>query len=167
VDDEDDDRSARAPEPDDVIRICRALNDSGARYLLIGGYAVIAHGAGRFTKDIDLLVDDAPENVARIKRALSVLADNAAAEVADDDVQRHVVVRVADEVVVDLMGRACGLSYDEAARDAEAIERSGVAIPVASPSTLIRTKDTRRPQDALDRAFLEGVLRERASRGEK
>ena len=87
----------------------------------------------------------------------------------DDDrnVQRHVVVRVADEVVVDLMGRACGLSYSEAAHDAEAIERGGVAIPVASPSTLIRTKDTRRPQDALDRAFLEGVLRERASRGEK
>jgi hypothetical protein len=104
VDDEDDDRSARAPEPDDVIRICRALNEAGARYLLIGGFAVIAHGAGRFTKDIDLLVDDALDNVARVKRGLSVLADNAAAEVAEDDVQRHVVVRVADEVVVDLMG---------------------------------------------------------------
>jgi Nucleotidyl transferase AbiEii toxin, Type IV TA system len=84
VDDEDDDRSSRAPEPADVVRICRALNDSGARYLLIGGFAVIAHGAGRFTKDIDLLVDDAPENVARVKRALSILEDNAAAEVADD-----------------------------------------------------------------------------------
>jgi len=164
VDDQDDDRSARAPEPDDVLRICRALNESGARYLLIGGFAVIAHGAGRFTKDIDLLVDDAPENVARVKRALSVLADNAAAEVADDDVERHVVVRVADEVVVDLMGRACGLSYAEAARDAETIEREGVRIPLASPATLIRMKDTHRPQDALDRAFLEGVLRERASR---
>jgi hypothetical protein len=167
VDDEDDDRSARAPEPADVVRICRALNDSGARYLLIGGFAVIAHGAGRFTKDIDLLVDDAPENVARVKRALSVLADNAAAEVADDDVQRHAVVRVADEVVVDLMGRACGLSYAEAARDAETLERDGIGIPVASPATLIRTKDTARPQDALDRAFLEGVLRERARHREK
>jgi hypothetical protein len=165
VDDEGDDRSARAPEPEDVIRICRALNESGARYLLIGGFAVIAHGAGRFTKDIDLLVEDGPENVARVKRALSVLADNAAAEVADDDVRRHVVVRVADEVVVDLMGRACGVSYAEAARDAETLERDGVRIPVASPSTLIRTKETRRPQDAIDRAFLEGVLRERARRG--
>jgi hypothetical protein len=125
---------------------------------------VIAHGAGRFTKGIDLLVDDAPENVARVKRALSVLADNAAAELADDDVQRHVVVRVADEVVVDLMGRACGLSHAEAARDAETLEREGVTIPVASPATLIRTKDTQRPQDAIDRAFLEGVLRERAGR---
>jgi hypothetical protein len=164
VDDEDDDRSARAPEPDDVIRICRALNEAGARYLLIGGFAVVAHGAGRLTKDIDLLVDDAVDNVARVKRGLAVLSDNAAAEVADDDVQRHVVVRVADEVVVDLMGRACGLSYAEAARDAETLEREGVRIPVASPATLIRTKDTPRPQDAIDRAFLEGVLRERASR---
>jgi hypothetical protein len=167
VDDEDVDRNARAPEPDDVIRICRALNESGARYLLIGGFAVVAHGAGRFTKDIDLLVDDAPDNVVRVKRALSVLADNAAAEVADGDLQRHVVVRVVDEVVVDLMGRACGLSYADAARDAEALERDGVRIPVASPATLIRTKNTPRPQDATDRAFLEGVLRERASWREK
>ena len=164
MDDEDDDRSARAPEPDDVIRICRALNEAGARYLLIGGFAVIAHGAGRFTKDIDFLVDDALDNVARVKRGLSVLADNAAAEVAEDDVQRHVVVRVADEVVVDLMGRACGLSYAEASSDAETLEREGVRIPVASPATLIRTKETPRPQDAIDRAFLEGVLRERAAR---
>ena len=161
MDEPNDDRYARAPEPADVARICRALNESGARYLLIGGFAVIAHGAGRLTKDIDLLIDDTPENVARVKRALSVLADNAAAEVANDDVQRHVVVRVADEVVVDLMGRACGISFAEAAADAETLERDGVAIRVASPQTLIRLKDTPRPQDALDRAFLEGVLRAR------
>jgi hypothetical protein len=164
VDDPDDDRYSRAPEPEDVIRICRALNEAGARYLLIGGFAVIAHGAGRFTKDIDLLVEDSAENVARVKQGLAVLADNAAAQVHDDDVRQHVVVRVADEVVVDLMGRACGVSYDEAARDAEALEREGVRIPVASPRTLLRLKDTPRPQDALDRAFLEGVLRARAAR---
>jgi Nucleotidyl transferase AbiEii toxin, Type IV TA system len=68
---------ARAPEPSDVVRICRSLNESGARYLLIGGFALIAHGAGRFTKDIDLLIDDAPDNVARVKRALAVLVETA------------------------------------------------------------------------------------------
>ena len=129
MDDQDDGRRARAPEPDDVVRICRALNDAGARYLLIGGFAVMAHGAGRFTKDIDLLVDDAPANVARVKLGLAVLADNAASEVAEDDVQRHVVVRVADEVVVDLMGRACGLTYSEALRDVETIELAGLSSP--------------------------------------
>ena len=63
MDDADDDRYARAPTPADLVRICRALNDAQARYLLIGGFAVIAHGLGRTTKDIDFLVDDAPENV--------------------------------------------------------------------------------------------------------
>jgi Nucleotidyl transferase of unknown function (DUF2204) len=156
-----DDGYARAPEPEDVVRICRALNEAGARYLLIGGFAVVAHGAGRFTKDIDLLVEDSPENVARVKRGLSILEDDAAAEVADTDVREHVVVRVADEILVDLMGRACGLDYDAAAKDAEAMDLGGVLVPVASPRTLIRTKDTARPQDAIDRAFLEGVIRAR------
>jgi hypothetical protein len=165
VDDADDDHYSRAPTPADVVRICRALNRTRARYLLIGGFAVIAHGAGRFTKDIDLLVDDSPENVARVKQALAVLPDNAAAQVSDEDVQRHIVVRVADEVVIDLMGRACGLSYAEAAADAETLERDGVSIPIASPRTLIRMKDTPRPQDAIDRAFLEGVLRARTDNG--
>ena len=162
----DDDRYAREPEPADVARICRALNDAGARYLLIGGLAVIAHGAGRFTKDIDLLIDDTLENVRRVKAALAVLPDGAAAEIADDDVQRHAVVRVADEVVVDLMGRACGVDYAEAAQDAELFERDGVAINVASPRTLIRLKQTARPQDAIDRAFLEGVLKAREQASE-
>lgn len=161
MDDADDDRYARAPTPADVVQICRALNGARARYLLIGGFAVIAHGAGRFTRDIDLLVDDSPANISRVKQALAVLPDNAVAQVSDEDVQRHTVVRVADEVVVDLMGRACGLSYAEAAADAETLERDGVSIPVASPRTLIRLKNTPRPQDAIDRAFLEGVLRAR------
>jgi hypothetical protein len=167
LDDQDDGQSARAPEPDDVVRICRALNEAGARYLLIGGFAVLAHGAGRFTKDIDLLVDDSPENVALVKEGLAVLADNAAREVEPDDVRRHVVVRVADEVIVDIMGRACGLTWAEATRDAETVERDGVVIPIPSPATLIRTKDTPRHQDAIDRAFLEGVLKERETRRDR
>ncbi len=165
MDDADDGAYSRAPEPEDVVRICRALNEAGARYVLIGGFAVIAHGAGRFTKDIDLLVDDTPENIARVKQGLSVLADNAAAGIADSDVREYVVVRVADEVMVDLMGRACGIAYADIVGDSEELEVGGVMLKVASPRSLIRTKDTKRPQDAIDRAFLEGLIRERDGRG--
>jgi len=161
VDDRDDPQYARAPEPADLVRLCKALNAAQARYLLIGGFAVIAHGATRFTKDIDLLVDDDPDNIARVKQALGILADNAAAEVQDSDVREYVVVRVADEVVVDLMGRACGLSYSDAIVDAETRVIDGVPIPLASPATLIRTKDTFRPQDAIDRGFLHDLIRRR------
>jgi hypothetical protein len=126
--------------------------------VLIGGFAVVAHGASRFTKDIDLLVDDAPENIARVKHGLAVLADNAVAGVADDDVRDHTVVRVVDEVIIDLMGRACGLSYADVAADMEWHDMAGVRVPVASPSALVRMKNTYRPQDAIDRSFLQQVL---------
>ena len=161
MDERDDPAYARAPEPEDVVRICRALNETGALYILIGGFAVIAHGATRFTKDIDLLVDDGPENIARVRRALAVLADNAVADVADHDVRDHVVVRVADEIVIDLMGRACGVSYADAMADVERIELGGVSVPVASPAALIRMKNTYRPQDRIDREFLESLIRGR------
>ena len=164
MDGPDDAPQARAPEPEDLARICRSLNASGARYLLIGGFAVIAHGAGRFTKDIDLLIDDQAENVALVRRALSILTDNAAADVGDNDLRTYVVVRVVDEIVIDLMGRACGVAYQDVEDDIEHHQVLGVDIPVASPAALIRMKDTFRPQDAEDRRFLESVLEERSKK---
>ena len=165
MDDPHDGPHAREPQIDDIERICGALNRAGARYVLIGGFAVIAHGGARTTKDIDLLVDPSPENVQRIKNALSILEDNAAAELADDEVGRYVVVRVADEVVIDLMARACGIDYHEAALDAERLPLGTVEVPVASSATLIRTKDTFRPSDAVDRNFLQAVISARGGKG--
>jgi hypothetical protein len=50
VDDAHDGPYAREPQIEDLVRICRALNEAGARYILIGGFAVIAHGGARTTK---------------------------------------------------------------------------------------------------------------------
>jgi hypothetical protein len=47
----------RIPKEGDLIALCRALNECGARYLIIGGFAVIHHGYVRATEDIDLLLD--------------------------------------------------------------------------------------------------------------
>ena len=111
--DRDDRAYSRAPTIEDLVRVCRSLNREDARYILIGGFAVIAHGAARTTKDIDFLVDPSLENISRIKSALAILADNAAAEIQDADVQNYAVVRVADEIIVDLLSRAC-VEYKDA-----------------------------------------------------
>ena len=79
-------RPHREPQIEDLVRIYRALNDAGARYILIGGFAVIVHGGARTTKDIDLMVDSSPENITRVKQGLRVLEDRAVEEVADTDV---------------------------------------------------------------------------------
>ena len=74
---------------------------------------------------------------------------------------RYTVVRIADEFVIDLMARACGVDYAEAFKDAETIEVQGVPVVVASPATLIRTKDTFRPSDHADRRYLDALIAER------
>jgi predicted nucleotidyltransferase len=101
---------AREPQIEDLVRLAQSLNANGVKYVLIGGFAVVAHGGARTTKDIDLLVDARPDNIRRIRAALQILEDRAVDDVADDDVARHTVVRVADEIVVDLMARA-GSNY--------------------------------------------------------
>ena len=98
--------------------------------------------------------------MSRLKTALGVLADNAAAEIAEHDVEDYTVVRIADEVLVDLLGEACGIAYDDAVKSSETIELEGVAIPLASKRMLIRTKQTIRPSDQLDCQFLESLLEE-------
>lgn len=160
MDDPDDGPYSREPQLDDLAKLGRALNAHQAKYVLIGGFAVIAHGGGRTTKDIDFLIDPSPENVARVRAALQILEDSAVNDVADGDVARYSVVRVADEVVVDLMAVACGVDYAEASRDAEVVRFGDVEMPVASPQTLIRTKRTLRPSDAADCQFLQVLIDE-------
>ena len=155
--DEPDVPEVRPPTIDDVRRICRALDDAGARYLLIGGFAVILHGGERTTKDIDLLVDPSPDNIARLKSALSILEDNAAGEIEPDDLERYSVVRVADEVMVDLLRAAGGVTWAEAQASARRIDLDGTPVLFADKQTLIRTKQTARPSDAADRAWLEAL----------
>ena len=41
---------------EDLKTLLRSLNAQGVEYLLIGGYALAAHGYTRATTDIDLLV---------------------------------------------------------------------------------------------------------------
>jgi len=145
---------SRAPELKDLLLLCRRLNEAGARYVVIGGFAVVLPGYARATMDIDLLIDPSEENVRKVKSALAALPDNAAAEVADSDVERYAVVRVADEIVVDLLGSACGVRLEEAAKSALQREIDGVRVPFADAETLIRTKDTVRPKDRQDVLFL-------------
>ena len=64
------------------------------------------------------------------------------------------------------MAKACGIDFAAASTDAVTITLSDVAVPVASPRTLIRTKDTVRPSDAADRWYLEELLRAERDRQE-
>jgi hypothetical protein len=161
--DADEAPEARPPLVEDLVALCRDLNREGARYVVIGGMAVIQAGFGRATNDIDLLIDTSPDNQDRVRRALMTLPDQAVREMGAEDLERYVVVRVADEIVVDLMKNACGLTYADARPMIDEVEIEGVRIPFASARLLWLTKDTVRDKDKVDRAFLSRLL---AARGE-
>ncbi len=151
--------SPRTPEQTDLAKLCAALNAESARYIVVGGMAIIQQGFLRATEDIDLLLERSRDNQSRVRKALEILPDKSVREVEDTDLEEYLVVRVADEIVVDLMLSACGVTYDEALRDIELKVVEGVSIPFASANILLKMKQTYRDKDIPDRIFLEEKLR--------
>ncbi|PSQ80527.1 MAG: hypothetical protein BRD46_03995 [Bacteroidetes bacterium QS_8_68_15] len=122
--------------------------------------AVIQHGHLRATEDIDLLVGSSSENIERVRNALEILPARAVRDMADGDLKEFTVVRVADEIVVDLMLETAGFSFADAEGEIEHHEIEGVSIPFASARLLMKMKQTEREKDALDRMFLERKIAE-------
>lgn len=156
------DLESRPPEQSDLATLCRELNHRGALYVVIGGFAIIAAGYPRLTTDVDLMVAADAENEAKVFSALSTLPDNAVRELQPGELQKYNVIRVADEILVDLLRSAGGIEYAEAAKDVVVREVDGVPIPFASPRLLWRMKVvTHREKDALDLLFLRQWFAER------
>ncbi|MBI5050192.1 MAG: nucleotidyl transferase AbiEii/AbiGii toxin family protein [Nitrospirae bacterium] len=148
-------KTPRPPTIDDLVAVCKRLNEEDAKYVLIGGFAINYYGFPRATEDIDLLVDPSNDNILKIKNALSFLPDNAIKEVSPDDVRQYEVVRVADEIIIDLLKKACDMTYEKAG--IEYFKFKGVRIPIADISTMIKTKQGVRPKDKEDLSFLISV----------
>ena len=149
----------RTPEQDDLVRLCAALNAQDALYVVVGGMAINQQGLLRATEDIDLLIERSRENQGRVRAALEILPDKAIREMEENDLDEYGVVRVADEIVVDLMMSACGIAYEQAKSEIEIVMIAGVPIPFASARLLLRMKQTYRDKDIPDRIFLEEKLR--------
>jgi len=155
----------RTPTQNDLISLCRALNEQGARYLVIGGFAINYHGFIRATEDIDILIDADRDNQQRVKKALEILPDKAILELGEDDFGEYTVVRVSDEILVDVMTAACAIDFKEASPGIEFATIEGVQIPFATPELLLRMKQTQRENDVADRIFLHQRIAERQARG--
>ena len=53
--------------------IVSALNTAQVRFIVVGGLAVIAHGYGRVTRDIDLVIQLQPDAITNAFKALETL----------------------------------------------------------------------------------------------
>jgi hypothetical protein len=133
-----------------LLHVCSLLNQHRARYVVVGARACWLHGYIRATMDVDILIPEDLENHARVIAALSSLKEHAAAELTPQDFVDNVVVKIADEVEVDVSTRAWKVSYADAAGTSLKTIIQDVEIPYVDLETLIATKRTHRGQDQVD-----------------
>ena len=168
--DEDDEQSrseenqnlvSRPPVEADLVALCRSLNNLEADYAVVGGYAIIHAGYPRMTGDLYILIDTSPENEAKVFEALRILPDQAVDELDPGDVEKFSVVRIADEITIDLMKSAGGIDYAQASKQLITKVIQNVEIPFASPRLLWLMKcHTHREKDEGDLLFLRRLIEE-------
>ena len=151
----------RVPTDADLVSLARELNRLGVAYVVIGGFAINRLGFVRATEDIDLLIARDRANQALVKQALQILPDRAIRELGDEDLAQWIVVRVNDDITVDLMTEACGVRFEDAAGGIETEVIDGVPIPFAGADLMLKMKQSPRDKDSADRSFLQQLIRSR------
>lgn len=152
--------NTRPASVDDLKLLLRALNDHGVDYLLIGGYALYALGYQRGTTDIDVVLRPTREQGERVKQALLLLPDKVSEELMPEWFTEGETIRVADAFVVDLMFSACGETYESLLPYAVTIDFENIPVRTLNLEGLLKTKQTSRDKDKLDRVILERALEE-------
>ena len=155
----------------------RALNATGARYVVVGGLATVLHGYARLTADVDLVVDLAPEPAGRLVDALLGLglvprAPVDAAGFADPEIRER-WVRDKGMQVFSFVDRAnpmravdlfvqYPIDFESLWSRAQVMTLESTTVPVANLDDLITMKRIAgRPQDLVDIEQLERIRQRR------
>jgi hypothetical protein len=156
------------PEALDPTPLLRHLSEQGVEHIIIGGFAVVAHGHVRPSKDLDIVPEPSRENLERLVGALlGVNADDA--EVGDfdpselamsatriDDLLQGGNFRLTTDLGdLDIMQWASGIDADDLYRelDGQALQANmdGITVRVCSLGHLRAMKQAAaRPQDLED-----------------
>lgn len=140
----------------DFREFLELLDSHEVRYLLVGGYALAAHGHPRYTKDLDVWVWPETGNAKRIVRALDAFGfGGLGLDERDFEAGDQVVQLGSEPQRIDILTFADGLDFESAYENRVMIEMSGRRVPVLSVDDLRRNKlATGRPRDIADAADL-------------
>ncbi len=139
----------------DFQEFLRSFVGHDVRFLIVGGYALAAHGHPRYTKDLDVWVWTDPSNTGRIVTALAEFGFGGLGLSAADFEESDVVVQLGREPQrIDILTFATGLRFDEAYEHRVMIDVGGLSVPFISVDDLRTNK------------LATGRLRDRADAGD-
>ena len=145
---------------DALLKLLARFRDEGVEYVLIGGQAVRLNGYLRATEDVDVLIKASALNGERIIRAMSFLEAskelNAAwfVPASDGEIEN---IRVADDLLVDLLFRANGQTFDSVQPYVRELMIEDTPIRVLNIDGLLMTKTDYREKDLLDKRVLSRI----------
>jgi len=127
------------------------------RFLVVGGYAVAAHGHPRFTKDIDVWVWIDHGNAERLVEALRDFGFGSLGLTPADFVAENIVVQLGHPPKrIDLLTSVDGVDFAPCWERRVQIQVGGQLVPFISINDLIANKKASgRPQDVADVAVLD------------
>ena len=141
----------------DFRDILSAFCEEKVEFMLVGAYAVAAHGLPRATGDIDLWVKCSEKNAERVWAAIMNFGAPLANISKQDFITRGNVVQIGvTPRRIDILTEITGVEYEEAKPQSITIEIEGMAIPVIGLAHLLQNKSAvGRPQDKADVARLQ------------
>lgn len=141
----------------DFREFIKSLNDSHVRYLVVGGYAVALHGSPRYTKDMDVWVENSAENAARMVTALEQFGFASLGLAASDFLEPDQVIQLGyPPARIDLLTTAAGVEFQECYKSRVEVEIEGVRVNFINLENLKKNKRAAgRAQDLADLENLE------------
>jgi len=136
-----------------------ALADEKVKLLLVGAYALAAHGYPRATMDIDIWVMPSPENADAVMRALrrfgAPLHNLAKGDLETDGTVFQIGVAPQR---IDIITAASGLQFDEAFSRSTAVNIEGIEVHIPSvPDLIVNKRASGRIKDLADAEALENL----------
>lgn len=141
----------------DYRDILHALSDENVRFILVGAYALAAHGYPRATMDIDIWVMPSPDNAKAVLRALhnfgAALHNLTQKDIAEDGTIFQIGVAPRR---IDIITAATGLKFEHTYQNSVLVKIDGIDVRIPSIDDLIiNKKATGRTKDLADVEALE------------
>lgn len=140
-----------------------AFSAENVEYLIVGAFALAAHGVPRSTGDLDFWIRPTRENAERVLRALSAFGAPVV-EVRLEDLQTPDMVLQfgVQPSRIDLLTSIDGVEFEPAWQRRITTDVDGMDVQILGLDDLLTNKKaTGRPQDLADLVALQAELRRR------
>lgn len=141
------------PLATDFADMIELLNKHLVDYMVVGGYAVAAHGRPRFTEDFDIWIKVEKENSLKIWEALKEFGYGNVKGLSAKDFENETMVTQLGfpPLRIDILGSISGVGFDEAYKESIIRKVGNLEMRFIGLKALIDNKiASGRPKDLLD-----------------